>query len=100
MTDTPPMPRGPTGRPFDPNPGPRPGDPPPDEDQPDTDWPEPQPDPDPEPGEDPVTHLLPNTARLRSMDPAAVLELIQVVRDWRGPLVDTWRIAAGQRASE
>ena len=60
-------------------------------------WPPPQPDPEAEPGEDPITHLLPNSARLRVMDPAAVLELIQLVAEWRGPLVETWRIAAGQR---
>lgn len=57
----------------------------------DINWPEPQPDSDSERGEDPETHLLPNLERLRNMTPEERRELVGLVADWRGELVERWR---------
>jgi hypothetical protein len=57
-------------------------------------WPEPADDPDVERGEDPETHLLPNLARLRAMTPDQRAELVELVRDWEGPLVERFRAQA------
>ena len=54
-------------------------------------WPDPAPDPYVEPGEDPGTHLLPNLTRLRFMDWDERFELLELVRDWDGPIVRRWR---------
>jgi hypothetical protein len=42
-------------------------------------------------GEDPETHLLPNLERLRNMTPEERQELVNLVRDWEGDLVERWR---------
>jgi hypothetical protein len=54
-------------------------------------WPDPQPDPPAEPGEDFVTHLLPTLERLRAMTPRERFELLDLVDDWHGPLVERFR---------
>jgi hypothetical protein len=55
------------------------------------DWPAPAHEPDIERGEDPDTHLLPNLARLQAMTPDQRRELVELVRDWEGPLVERFR---------
>jgi hypothetical protein len=54
-------------------------------------WPDPAPDPPVERGEDPVTQLLPNLERLRAMTPRQRRELVRLVIDWQGPLVEWFR---------
>lgn len=54
-------------------------------------WPEPRPEPDVEHGEDPETHLLPNLERLRSLPPETRQELLDLVREWDGPVVERFR---------
>ena len=54
-------------------------------------WPEPQPDPEEEPGEDLGTHLLPTLHRLRTMTPEQRRDIVERVRDWEGPLVESFR---------
>ena len=59
-------------------------------------WPEPAPEPLIEHGEDPITHLLPNSFRLASMERVDRLRLLGLVADWDGPLVQAWRRAVAE----
>jgi hypothetical protein len=63
-------------------------------------WPDPAPDPDPERGETHPWHLLPDPDRIRSLDFPVLAELVELVRDWDGPLVDAFRLAAAERLAD
>lgn len=57
----------------------------------DVQWPDPQPDPETERGENSEFHLLPTLQRLRDMTPDERAELVELIRDWEGDLVEQWR---------
>jgi hypothetical protein len=56
-------------------------------------WPDPAPDPEVEPDEDPDFHLLPNRERWRRLSTEERVELLELIDDWDGPLVQRWREA-------
>jgi hypothetical protein len=53
--------------------------------------PDPEPEPEDEPEEDPETGILPNREKLRSLTREERHELRDLVIDWEGENVSTWR---------
>jgi hypothetical protein len=60
-------------------------------------WPDPAPEPSDELGENTEGHLLPGTRQLRRLTREELLDLLELVGDWQGPIVRDWRRRARAR---